>query len=398
MVVICQLKLIPNPSEFSRNDVITLESNSNRVALLLEANLRFLSANLQQNSVILNTLNNANALDENQSVLNNLLNWLKSLSQLTGLSQGEKILIEALKDSVRKAKSFEILTSNKTLLSSINDSIQSKESSQETESLQENKTILDKQSTLGVVSQHNEITQQEVTETQEADVESVETAFFYRMKEEQDRWEYISTIQAFITSYEHLMHLLIPNLVLEVVNELHRYDCQNKLIINDAISYPSVLFQNLVTKILREAPGSNLFRRIRRIKLDNEIDLLFEQAVNIGERKNIKSFVANYYDILTKFLDTNNASTMSLESLEERTKANFKQFSLGPASVEMRLTAVIKHITESAFTDAEEAIKNENASLKTKVIYLATTQLICDFQNFLLNEPRIVKFLEDLKS
>jgi hypothetical protein len=157
-----------------------------------------------------------------------------------------------------------------------------------------------------------------------------------------------------------------------------------------------LLLQNLITKFLREAPGSNLFRKIRRVKLDNEVDLSFEQAVNIGERQNIRNLIKNYFDILTQHLE-NSESPVSIDSLLERTRNNFKQFSLGPASVEMRLTAVIKHVTDASFSDAEEAIKNDNASLKTKVIYLASTLLLCDFQNFLLNEPRIVKFLEDLK-
>ena len=120
--------------------------------------------------------------------------------------------------------------------------------------------------------------------------------------------------------------------------------------------------------------------------------------MNIGERQNIKSFVANYFKTLTDYLDPNNTEVPEINNLEERTRYNFKQFSLGPASVEMRLTAIIKHVTESALNDAEAALTNENASLKTKVIYLATTQLICDFQSLLLNEPRILQFLEELKS
>ena len=377
-----------------------MEQNSNRVSLLLEANLRFLSASLQQNAIILNTLNNPNALDENQTVLNNLLNWLKSLNQIGGLSQGEKVLIEALIESVRKAKSFEMnfdknssvsLVSDNSLQlnSEIEKSLISKVSEVHISNIEESK-----ENTVEGIKQET-VDEEEISHS-EPEQKDTDLSFFYRMNEENDRWEYLTSIQNFVSSYEHLMHLLIPNLAYEVVAELHRYDCKNKLVINEAISYPSVLFQNLITKFLREAPGSNLFRRIRRIKLDNEIDITFEQAVNIGERKNIKLIVGNYFSTLSKFLDPE--TDTGIERYGESVKTSFRNFSLGPASVEMRLTAVIKHISESAFNDAEQAIHNDNASIKTKIIYLATTQLICDFQNFLLNEPRLVIFLEDLKS
>ena len=376
-----------------------MEQNSNRVSLLLEANLRFLSASLQQNAIILNTLNNPNALDENQTILNNLLNWLKSLNQIGGLSQGEKVLIEALIESVRKAKSFEINFDKNSSVSLVGDKNLQQDFEFEKSAISNVSEIPSTNVEESNENRDNGIKPESEDEEQlnppETEQQETDLSFFYRMNEENDRWEYLTSIKNFISSYEHLMHLLIPNLASEVVIELHRYDCKNKLIINEAISYPSVLFQNMITKFLREAPGSNLFRRIRRIKLDNDIDITFEQAVNIGERKNIKLFVGNYFNTLTKFLDPEDGT--GIERYAELVKTSFRNFSLGPASVEMRLTAVIKHISESAFNDAEQAIHNDNASIKTKLIYLATTQLICDFQNFLLNEPRLVKFLEDLK-
>lgn len=372
-----------------------MESNSSRLSLLLEANLRFLSTTLKQNSIILNTLNNPNALDEHQNILNNLLSWLKSLSQLSDLTQGEQALIEALIESVRKANSFDIAINKMETFPLINDSLNVKERvvSESTDVQTSESGVPAEQSVAESSSETDSSTAVEpVTEEKE------EKTFFYRMKNEDDRWEYLTNVSTFITSYGHLMHLLIPNLVLEVIKELHRYDSDNKLVINEAITYPSTLLQNLVTKFLREAPGSNLFRRIRRIKLDYDIDLNFEQSVNIGERHNIKGFVSNYFTMLSEYLDPKVEPIPELGPLEEKTKYNFKQFSLGPASVEMRLTAIIKHTAESSLNDAEQALTNENASLKTKVIYLGTTQLICDFQNFLLNETRILTFLEELKS
>ena len=363
--------------------------------------MRFLSTNLQLNSLILNTLNNPDALDENQNVLNNLLNWLKSLSQISGLNQSEQVLIDALKDSVRKAKAFDILMDKKTVFPLVNETLIQDSKEPALQSLQSTSQETSKLQLGSQISPVDLLLSSEKTLTygeEKEEQKEQERFFFYRINNEEDRWDYLANINAFISSYEHLMHLLIPNLALEVVKELHRFDCQNKILINEVVSYPSVLLQNLITKFLREAPGSNLFRRIRRIKIDYDIDLNFEQAVNIGERQNIKSFVTNYFNTLTEFLDPANNKVPDIGSLEDKTRNNLKQFSLGPASVEMRLTAIVKHVTESAFKDAEQALINENASLKTKVIYLATTQLICDFQNFLLNEPRILRFLEELKS
>lgn len=395
LAVTCQRKpIISKLAGKKTKSVKKLESSPNKISLLLEANLRFLSANLQLNSIVLNTLNNTDALDENQSVLNNLLNWLKSVSQIDGLSQSELVIIEGLKDSVRKAKSYDFVLEKQKNISTttetnnpVSNDIEVKPEPMEISAEQNNQDL---DSTTSLEAQE--------TGEEENEQEDSQTTFFFRTSNEKDRWDYLANIQSFISSYEHLMHILMPNLVLEVVNELHRYDGQNKLIVNEAISYPSVLLQNMVTKFLREAPGSNLFKRIRRIKLDSEIDLNFEQAVNIGERKNIKSFVGTYFDNLTRFLDPNSQFQPNIDTFSDQTKSRVKQFSLGPASVEMRLTAVIKHVTDSALKDAEEIMDNENALLKTKIIYLATTQLICDFQNFLLAEPRIVKFLEDLKS
>ena len=381
-----------------------MDSSSNGLSILLEANLRFLSANLQLNSLTLNTLNNPDALDENQNILNNLLNWLKSLSQVSGLNQNEILLIDSLKESVRKAKSFDILI-NKTNFSLIDNQIMDNKNQNKTQ-INLSTSDVEKIDTTNVTEQINAdqtdntiISEQENLDKKDNEEKpEIPIAFIYREIQENDRWDYLTSIQTFITSYEHLMHLLIPNLALEVVKELHHFDSQNKMVINEAIAYPSLLFQNMITKFLREAPGSNLFRRIRRIKLDNDVDINIEQAVNIGEKQNIKIIVNNYFNTLTEYLDPNSTKQQSLGILEDKTKNNLKQFSLGPASVEMRLTAVIKHVTDSALSDAEQAIQNENASLKTKIIYLATTQLMCDYQNFLLNEPRIIKFLEELKS
>ncbi len=381
-----------------------MDSSSNGLSILLEANLRFLSANLQLNSLTLNTLNNPDALDENQNILNNLLNWLKSLSQVSGLNQNEILLIDSLKESVRKAKSFDILI-NKTNFSLIDNQIMDNKNQNKTQ-INLSTSDVEKIDTTNVTEEINAdqtdntiITEQENLDKKDNEEKpEIPIAFIYREIQENDRWDYLTSIQTFITSYEHLMHLLIPNLALEVVKELHHFDSQNKMVINEAIAYPSLLFQNMITKFLREAPGSNLFRRIRRIKLDNDVDINIEQAVNIGEKQNIKIIVNNYFNTLTEYLDPNSTKQQSLGILEDKTKNNLKQFSLGPASVEMRLTAVIKHVTDSALSDAEQAIQNENASLKTKIIYLATTQLMCDYQNFLLNEPRIIKFLEELKS
>lgn len=370
----------------------------------MEANLRFLTANLQINSIILNTLNNPDALDENQNVLNNLLNWLKSLSQISGLNQNEQILIESLKESVRKAKSIDIFLNKKNfpLVNNVlatneinsNTTIDQPQISSATLENLESKPIPNQEQT----SNSEETMTESSGGSENNKITEAPKSFIYRDAEESDRWDYLAHIYSFIQSYEHLMHLLLPNLAFEVVKELHRFNSQNQMVITEAISYPSVLIQNLITKLLREAPGSNLFRRIRRIKLDNEVDLKIEQAANIGERQNIKLFVASYFKTISDYLDPQNSNPPNFVLLEEKSKSNLKQFSLGPASVEMRVTAVIKHVTESALNDAEQAINNENASLKTKIIYLATIQLMCDFQNFLLSEPRIVKFLEELKS
>ena len=199
-------------------------------------------------------------------------------------------------------------------------------------------------------------------------------------------------------SYTHLMHLLIPNLAFEVATELNKYECANKLLLHDSITHPTLALQNLITKLLREAPGSNLFRRIRRNRIDKGIDIDYDQRVNISESEVIKGMVGDYFETLTNYLDPENPTPAVIDNLYERTKENFKNYSLGPLTVEARLTAVIKNVTETLFSEAEEAFSNSAASVNTKVIYLATTQLLCDFQNFLLKETRILKFLEELKS
>ena len=178
-----------------------MESSPNRISLLLEANLRFLSANLQINSIVLNTLNNPDALDENQNVLNNLLNWLKSLNQVD-LTQGEQTLVDTLKDSVRKAKSFELLLDQKNILPLEQQKIESTASNQTVEK-QKNTTQTD----VKILSNPEIVTEESVTEKDQTEQEQL---FIFRNKNEEDRWEYLTSITSFITSYEHLMHLLIP--------------------------------------------------------------------------------------------------------------------------------------------------------------------------------------------
>lgn len=380
--------------------------SAQKTSLLLEMNLRFLSANLQLNSLLINSLKNSKAIEESHDIMKNILGWLQTLNQYAELPDNTNVLVGALIDSVKKSNNYNLLFDfDEEISKSLPETKFYKGKPYETpndvkisnEQLGDNSTIdLINETNLSQEKLNNSIDSEviEDTEVAEEDVNK----FYNRKKELNDQWDYVSSIKTFMSSYTHLMHNLIPNLALEVAIELNRYDCNNKLLLHDTITNPTLAFQNLITKLLREAPGSNLFRRIKRIRSDAGIDLVFDQQVNISEIQKIKEIVSIYFETLTKYLDPSNPTPAVVDTLFEKTKGNYLQFSLGPITIEARLTAVIKNVAETSFKESEEAYTNDAASTNTKVIYLATTQLICDFQNFLLSENRILVFLQDLKS
>jgi hypothetical protein len=377
-----------------------------KTSLLLEMNLRFLSANLQLNALILNSLGNSKAKEESQVIIKNILTWLRTLNQYVELDS-TKILVDALIDSVDKSNRYNLLfedesSSSKTNMSNTKENSSLNSIINESEIQQRNNFGHEKEkedqlsgSDIGDLLKHNI---DDLINDDDPFIDKEEKKFFRRNKSVNDQWDYISTIKSFMSSYTNLMHILIPNLALEVAVELNRYGCDNKLLLHDSITHPTLAFQNLITKLLREAPGSNLFRRIRRNRLDKGIDINFDESVNASEAEQIKNLVISYFETLTKYLDPSNPVPPGIDTLYEKTKGNYRKFSLGPLTIETRLTAVIKNVTESSFKEAEESISNEAASTSTKAIYLATTQLLCDFQNFLLQESRIRRFLEELKS
>ena len=366
-----------------------------KTSLLLEMNLRFLSANLQLNSLLLNSLGNSKALDESNSIIRNILSWLRTLTQYSDLDS-TKILVDALIDAVDRSNKYN-LTINPQNIQPLMDSNVSRVSNS-TGTQKNDGSIIPNHST----NKRNPVTNIDdlvnvdhpFQENQPTEAKS----FFNRDSELKDQWDYVSTIKSFISSYINLMHVLIPNLAFEVAIELNRYNCDNKLLLHDSITHPTLAFQNLITKLLREAPGSNLFRRIRRHRLDRGIDIDADQRVNASESDKIRNLVVSYFETLGKYLDPANTAQENLDALFEKTRGNYRQFSLGPLSVEARLTAVVKNVTETAFNEATDVFSNEAASKSTKVVYLATTQLLCDFQNFLLQETRSRNFLEELKS
>lgn len=384
----------------------------NRTMLLLEMNLRFMAANLQLNSLAVQASRNDQAIQEGQTILAQMLEWLEALVQYEGLGQGELSLVRHLQETVRRATQTTTKTDQPAPIALTHHSEQSTSENvgggAATETIEGNGTISppstgnkeDLTNSNEPTGDANPVPAMEVVETtaQEEPNISKPVGFFNRQDEPEDRWDYLGNINTFMHSYNQLMHLLIPNLFFEVAVELHKFDGKDPYVVSESITYPTVQLQSIVTKFLREAPGASLFRRMRRKKREKGVDVDTECTLTISEQSHVKEVVATYFKTLEKYLDPENPTPPKLATLFEKTGLAVKQFSLGPITVEARLTAVIKAFTDLLWTKIGDKFSSEELTDREKVIRLATVQLFCNIENLMLSEGRFIRFLEECKA
>lgn len=384
-----------------------------QTSLLLEINLQLLATNLQLNSLFLKNTNNPSAISQGQVILSQISKWLSNLEKDERITLQLRSLILNLMESLNLLyinDEIEPISTNLDHESSVipmSDQIST--SDEANTDGQTNLNILSPISPnedLSEVSNSSEIltpSPTSITSTlsplsPENEVSKPQKSFFTRLDNSIDHWDYIDNINVFMGGYERFMHFLLPNLYFEVIKELHHYETSGDFsLLHLSIQQPSHQMRIIITKLLREAPGASLLRRIRR---ETGIKLELDTNLTVIEREHIKHIVKNYFITLTKYLDPDNPILLSIDTFFAKIESNVNQYSLGPVTIETRLVNVMRRVAEDFFNVFSTRLMNEPEKLTTtqKVIQLATIQMLTQLGNLILEESRFFKLLEDLKA
>jgi hypothetical protein len=375
-----------------------------------------LAANLQLSALNLESSGKKEIIQSSRQILNQIIIWLNNLQQIEGLDPEILLFAENIVNSLKiidqgdtfsKIESDEFVTPALAQLENNAKSIHKAEITSldaiDENLLQQPKVKDDIYKLQNQTMTSSDINQSRLNSTAiitgtEESKEKEKIDLFKKLAKAPDRWDFISSLASFMNSYENFMHFLIPNLYFEIVRNLHTYDCSNQKLLHESIQYPTNQMKKIITKLLREAPGASLLRRIRRIRLDNRMDLEIDSTLNEIEREHVKWLVESYFSTLTKYLDPNNPVPPPLETLLEKSHFRVKQFSLGPLTIETRLMSVFQKATNSCWVETNNTVSDENASKDQKVIQLSTVQLLADLGEFVLTEKRFLNLLEDLKA
>lgn len=393
--------------------------SENKTSLLLELNLQLLTTNLRLNSLFLKSSKNSEAILEGQQILNELENWVVYLQQYYTLDPDIKSILDRVANSVRQADQLELptkqspitpLKSESTLSETANSSSPEKfetsvvdhDLSQDLVASSVEGEHFNADQIEPSVSSPSEITTDPNNATQiESPSEKIEEkSLFNRSVNINDRWDYINNIETFMQGYERFVHLLLPNFILSIIKELHRYETSDQQLQHISVQYPMNQLYIILTKLLREAPGASLLRRIRRIRRQTGTDLTKDSTLNIMELQLVTKLVHRYFSTLEKYFDPSTATPPSVDTLLTKTKSNVNQFSLGPLTVETRIMNVMRRTTEEAFDKFYSVLTdgNEQISKKDKIIQLAGIQLLTELGSSVLSERRLLQLLEDLKA
>ena len=406
--------------------------------LLFEMMIRVLHANLKMQSLIIKTSQSQEIQDEGKEILDQLIQWTNTIQNSSGIEKNVKILFQTLANTLEsititadKKHSFEkgftaVPAEKEEILDAsgdnayINDLI---EDSRDQETLKNttltegklsttspNKQaitvpedvgtttpIMEKTSrTLGFLDRLSEIGTK-IDQPEEEGPLSQESLprLFQRILKPQDEWGYLEQLNTLLRNYSNIMHLALPNFLFSIVEELHRYRSDNMELMEQIVSVPSTTISNLISKLLKEAPGATLLKRLRASRRIAQIDI--DDDINIDEedRRWIKIFVEQYYETVKQYLDT--TKPVPIHSYYDKLSQSLINFSLGPVEIETRIIQVVKVIINDLLTKAKPT-PNKGISLTMDIALLATAQIFFDMTDYWIGEgSRIRHFLEEMK-
>lgn len=189
-----------------------------------------------------------------------------------------------------------------------------------------------------------------------------------------DPWGIIESTKNLINNYSKSLDVLIPLFFFGIIEELH-----NKDIPPEAIRIPSITLRNIINKLLREAPYSQLLHKIYET---SNIMLISEENAKIVD------LVESYS---RKFATKTSGSEYSSLIIDEA-KMFLEAFNWGGSKTEKR---IFQLIYEHALEHIKKAEKEKDAF--RRAIHAATAILLCRISAALTQLPRIDSRLRKMK-
>ncbi len=238
-----------------------------------------------------------------------------------------------------------------------------------------------------------------VSETSILDDE-IQIGQFQRASRAKDYWSYIMSSGQLMESYQHISDIIIPLYWRYALIEIHRYRIDDSLLLRHVIKIPAEVLNDIIRKLLREAPTSRLLQRIKQKGLTDQLlsEFLPNELRDASLFMKIRESVERYLEYFTNL----QKGILSYGDVKELGEQSLKSFELGSNEIETRIPLValnvLRDLREHLPKDdevGEHSLENERF-LEATCGYL-TIYLVNELNRHFINERKFYRLLERLK-
>ncbi|WP_455140197.1 hypothetical protein [Candidatus Hodarchaeum mangrovi] len=202
-----------------------------------------------------------------------------------------------------------------------------------------------------------------------------------------DSWGLIESLRSFMDNYTNLSHIAFPYYYFEGCKEIFRFRIQKE--INDVPNHeiyqiPSQKLQELIEKLLREAPSARLLQNLKKLFPDET-----GKEILPFEKEEVQDIIKQYFFNVSAFL-------LGKRNLSDSLRVSMnvlRGFNLGPGDLETRIPNVSFNIVKSCYQEMKMYPQDEFRQF----LYSETMILIHKINDSLLANERYVRYLRRLK-
>ncbi len=230
--------------------------------------------------------------------------------------------------------------------------------------------------------------------------EEIQIGQFHRATRAKDYWSYIVSSGQLMESYQHISDVIIPLYWRYALIEIHRYRIDDPVLLRHVIKIPAEALNDIIRKLLREAPTSRLLQRVKQKRLTDQLlseflpNELKDRSLFIKIRESVERYLEYFTNVQKGILSFEDVKVLGEQSL--------KSFELGPNEIETRIPLValnvLRELKERIPSDEElgDRSLNNEKFLEAVCGYL-TIYLVNELNRHFINESKFYTLLERLK-
>ena len=202
-----------------------------------------------------------------------------------------------------------------------------------------------------------------------------------------DSWGLIESLRSFMDNYSNLSHIAFPYYYFEGCKEIFRFRIQDEInTVPDHEIYqsPSQKLQELIEKLLREAPSARLLQNLKKLFPDET-----GKEILPFEKEEVQEIIKQYFFNVSAFL-------MGKRNLSDSLRVSMnvlRGFNLGSGDLETRIPNVSFNIVKSCYQEMNMYPQDEFRQF----LYSETMILIHKINDSVLANERFVRYLRRLK-